>query len=290
MHAITIIGCGDIGLRVAKRCQQQNLPVQGMVMTAESVRKLQEQAITPIQANLDDTASLTGLSYSGSTVFYFAAPPPQGSLDSRMTNWLASIGEKDKPDKVVLLSTTAVYGDTGGGWITEQSDTTPTTDRGQRRLHAESQLLAWARSHSVEVVILRVPGIYGPGRLPRKRIEKGLPVLNESECGYTNRIHSEDLAMICMTVAEKAPNGDIYNVSDGHPGTMTDWFNQVADFLQLQRPPQISMQQAEQQMSAGMLSYLKESRRIDSTKLQNTLGVSLMYETIAKGIPASVEA
>ncbi len=287
MHAITIIGCGDIGQRVAKRCLQQSKPVRGMVLSDKSAEMLRQQAIIPIQANLDDAETLKDTSYRANSVFYFAAPPRLGNQDMRMTNWLASIDSHDLPDKVILISTTAVYGDTGGNWITEQSDTSPTTDRGKRRLDAERQLLAWGQLNSIDVVILRVPGIYGPGRLPRERLEKALPILNESECGYTNRIHSEDLAMICMAAADKANGGDIFNVSDGSPGTMTDWFNQVADFLSLPRPPQISMQQAEQEMSAGMLSYLKESRRIDNSKLLKELQVKLKYPTIKQGIPAS---
>jgi len=287
MHAITIIGCGDIGQRVAKRCQQQSMPVRGMVMTADSAKSLKQQGIEPIRANLDEPETLNSISYSGHTVFYFAPPPRLGNQDTRMANWLASMQSDDLPEKVVLISTTAVYGDTEGNWISEQSPLNPGTERGLRRLDAERRLFDWAQENSLEAVILRVPGIYGPGRLPRDRIEKGLPVLNESECGYTNRIHSEDLAMICMVAAETAASGEIYNVTDGHPGTMTDWFNQVADFLSLPRPPQISMQQAEQEMSAGMLSYLKESRRIDNSKMLKELNVKLQYETINKGIAAS---
>ncbi len=285
MRAITIIGCGEIGKRVAKRCQQQGLTVRGMVLSAKSIKTLQTHHIEPIQANLEDLNSLKDISYTENTVFYFAAPPRQGTQDTRMANWLASIDDAGMPDKVVLISTTAVYGDTGGDWITEQSATCPSTDRGQRRLDAEQRLIVWAQENNVDIVILRVPGIYGPGRLPRERLEKGLPVLNESECGYTNRIHSDDLAMICMTAAEKANSPAVFNVSDGHPGTMTDWFNQVADYLELPRPPQISMQQAEQEMSTGMLSYLKESRRIDSSKIIQQLGITLQYPTIQQGIP-----
>ena len=288
MHAITIIGCGDIGQRVAKLCQQQGKAVRGLVLSEESANALKKQAIEPITANLDELVTLKGLSYQDNTVFYFAPPPRHGEQDTRMVNWLASMQTGQLPEKVVLISTTAVYGDTAGDWITEQSALAPGTERGLRRLSAERSLLEWAKANRVKVVILRVPGIYGPGRLPRERIEKALPVLNESECGYTNRIHSEDLAMICMVAADKAKSGEIYNVSDGHPGTMTDWFNQVADFLKLPRPPQISMQQAEQEMSAGMLSYLKESRRIENSKVLRELKIELQYPTIQQGIPASV--
>jgi len=288
MQAIMIIGCGDIGLRVAKNCQQKDMDISGLVQSDKSVKTLQQQAIKPIKADLDKPETLKNISYKGKTVFYFAAPPRQGAQDTRMANWLASLDSNSAPDKIVLISTTAVYGDTGGDWITEESALAPTTERGLRRLDAEQRLAEWAEVNSVDIVILRVPGIYGPSRLPRERLEKGLPVLNESECGYTNRIHADDLAMICLVAAKKAVNGEIYNVSDGQPGTMTDWFNQVADFLNLPRPPQVSMQEAEQVMTAGMLSYLKESRRIDNSKMLKELDIKLQYKTIKQGIAGSM--
>ncbi|MCK4744020.1 MAG: SDR family oxidoreductase [Sulfuriflexus sp.] len=287
MQAITIIGCGDIGRRVAALYQHEGAKIAGMVHSKSSVEALSGLGIAPIQANLDDTDTLRGSRYQDNLVFYFAPPPRIGERDTRMANWLSSLEANNLPNKVVLISTTAVYGDSAGEWITELSPTTPGTDRGLRRLDAEQQLKQWADANDVGFVILRVPGIYGSGRLPRERLEKGLPVLNEAECGFTNRIHSDDLAMICVAAAKQEKSAEVFNVSDGHPSTMTDWFNQVADFLKLPRPPQVSMQEAEAVMTAGMLSYLKESRRIDNSKMLNDLDISLEFETIKKGIAAS---
>jgi len=283
-----IIGCGDIGRRVAAGYLELGVKSRGLVHSQQSAQTLAGLGIEPIEADLDAAETLAGIRYQGDVVFYFAPPPRQGSQDRRMANWLGSLNNKNLPKKVVLISTTAVYGDSGGNWITEQSPLAPGTDRGLRRLDAEQQLSRWSERSGVDFVILRVPGIYGPGRLPRERIEKALPVLNEAECGFTNRIHADDLAMICMTAAQQGKSGEIFNVSDGNPGTMTDWFNQVADFLELPRPPQVSMQEAQKAMTAGMLSYLKESRRIDNSKMLKQLKISLAYKTLAEGIRASV--
>jgi len=287
MQEITIIGCGDIGRRVAALYRHEGTTPAGMVHSKESAQALSALDIAPIQADLDNTETLSSTEYKDNLVFYFAPPPQTGTKDLRMANWLASIELNNLPEKVVLISTTAVYGDSQGEWISEQSPLAPGTDRGLRRLDAEQQLAQWAKNNEVPFVILRVPGIYGPGRLPRERLEKALPVLNEAECGFTNRIHADDLAMICVAAAKQAKSGEVFNVSDGHPGTMTDWFNQVADFLGLPRPPQVSMQEAEQVMTAGMLSYLKESRRIDNTKMLKELNIKLKYEMIKDGIQAS---
>jgi len=284
MQTVLIIGCGDIGQRVAKLYRANNIKVIGLVQTQSSAQRLEEVGIEACLHDLDGTDPLSIPALNHATVFYFAPPPREGVQDARLRTYLQTLTADNLPKKVVLISTTAVYGDSKGEWVTEQTPVDPGTDRGRRRLDAETALLDWSEKNGVAVVILRVPGIYGPGRLPHARLEKGLPVLRESESGFTNRIHAGDLAIICIAAAERGQPGEVYNVSDGRPGTMTEWFNAVADHLNLPRPPQVSFDDAEKVVSAGMLSYLKESRRISNHKMIDELGVELMYPDLKEGI------
>jgi len=284
MQTVVIIGCGDIGRRVGKLYQAKASKVIGLVKTQASAKHLKDEGFEACIHDLDGSDQLKLSGQKGATVFYFAPPPRQGTQDSRLRTYLQALTAQYLPKKVVLISTTAVYGDSQGEWVTEQTQESPGTDRGRRRLDAETTVLAWSAMTGVPVVILRVPGIYGPGRLPRTRLEKGLPVLRESESGYTNRIHADDLAMICIAAAERGQSGQVYNVSDGRPGTMTEWFNAVADHLGLPRPPQVSFDEAKDVVSEGMLSYLKESRRISNTKMIDELAVELMYPDLEQGI------
>jgi nucleoside-diphosphate-sugar epimerase len=161
----------------------------------------------------------------------------------------------------VYISTTGVYGDAGGAWVDEDCPPAPATSRARRRLDAEQTLARWAEPAGTQVIVLRVPGIYGPGRLPLERIRRGEPVLAPGECGYTNRIHAEDLVRVCVAAAQRGRPGAVYNVSDGAPGTMTEYLLAVADAAGLPRPPVVGLDQARRVMSPGMLSYLGESRR-----------------------------
>lgn len=163
----------------------------------------------------------------------------------------------------------------------------PQTERAKRRADAEAALQAWSQRTGVPVVILRVGGIYGPGRLPVDRIKAGRPVLREEESGFTNRIHADDLAAVCIAAMERGTPGGYYNVSDGQPGTMTQYFSAVADLLGLPRPPQVTRAQAEQQMNASLLSFLNESRRLDNRRMLRELGVKLRYPDLASGLAAS---
>ena len=129
-----------------------------------------------------------------------------------------------------------------------------------------------------------MPGIYGPGKLPLERLRKGLPVLREAEAPYTNRIHADDLATICVAALDSDHHNTVYNVSDGHPSTMTDYFFRVADAAGLPRPPVVSREEAQQVLSAGMLSFLQDSRRMSNQKLLRDLRVTLRYPDLDTGL------
>ena len=94
--------------------------------------------------------------------------------------------------------------------------------------------------------------------------------------------------MICVAAADRAPAGAIYNISDGKPGTMSRYFKDIAQALDLPQPPEVDMEEAKRVLSPGMLSYLQESRRIDNRKLIQELGVQLQYPDFATGLAACV--
>lgn len=286
MNAVFIVGCGDIGRRVAALCLAEGQVVTGLVRSAVSAAALAAVGIAPLQADLDDPTTLGRVNCAGQAVYYFAAPPAEGEIDPRMEHFLAGIAADRLPLRIVYISTTGVYGDCGGAWITEAQPVNPRTPRGKRRLSAENALRTWSAQTGVPVVILRVPGIYGPGRLPAERIRKGLPVLREEEAPYSNRIHADDLARICMAAMQRGTPGAVYNVADNQPTTMSHYFNRIADTLGLPRPPAVSMSEAREQLTAAMLSFIEESRRIDNRKMREELGVALLYPDLESGLAA----
>ncbi len=284
MKTVLIVGCGDIGERVARLYEQKKVPVAGLVRSAESVARLRQAGITPVQVDLAKNAFSGDLPTADATVFYLAPPPGEGDSDPLIHRFLDFIPPDALPQKLMLLSTTAVYGDCQGEWITEQRPVNPQTVRGRRRLDAEQTTREWSANTGVPIVILRVGGIYGPGRLPLARIKKRLPILCEAESPYTNRIHQDDLASVCLAAAEHGRAGEVYNVSDGQPGTMSRYFKDIAKAHGLPVPPEVSLEKAQQVMSAGMLSYFKESRRLDNRKMVEELGVVLRFPDLEMGL------
>ncbi|MCM2265501.1 MAG: SDR family oxidoreductase [Desulfuromonadales bacterium] len=281
---ILIIGCGDIGVRVARLEQAQGGAVAGLARSEAGAERLRGLGIEPVTGDLDEPESLSGLPTAGKLIFFFAPPPGGGPWDTRMRNFCAAVGSDQAPAKVIYISTSGVYGDCGGAWVTEETPVNAQTSRAKRRLDAESVLQEWGARLGVSVVILRVTGIYGPGRLPLARLQQGHPVLDEAESPPTNRIHADDLAAVCVAAAQRAENGEIFNVSDGQPGTMTQYFSVAADLLGLPRPPQVSMEEARRVMTPMMLSYLTETRRMDNRRMMEKLGVTLLYPNLQSGL------
>lgn len=285
---IFIIGCGDIGRRTAALWQARGAAVTALARSDASAQRLQQLGITPVAGDLDQPASLRHLPLTGALLYYFAPPPALDDTDARMRALVAAMTDGARPGRIVYLSTTGVYGDNHGAWVTEDTPLQPRAARSKRRVDAETVLRAFGRQQGVPVVILRVPGIYGPGRLPIEAIMTRRPVLDESESGYTNRIHAQDLARVCVIAAERGRADTVYNVSDGHPSSMTGYFNQLADALGAPRPPVVSRAEAQRVLSAGMLSYLDESRRVDNRRMREELGVELLYPTLDAGLRASL--
>ncbi|MCF6354383.1 MAG: SDR family oxidoreductase [Candidatus Polarisedimenticolaceae bacterium] len=278
-----IIGFGDIGHRVAKLELAQGRYVTALIRDKEKIEAAREFGIEPFLADLDQPDTLAQQPLESARVYYFAPPPSTNVHDSRVTNWLRSI-DRAKPALIVYISTTGVYGHCHGEWVDEQRPPNPAANRAKRRLSAELQLSEWGAQQAVPVIRLRVPGIYHPERLPMTSLLQGRPILRSADAPYSNRIHADDLAQICVAAARHDRGGKIYNVADSDSCTMSEYFLKVAEAFNLPRPKEISWEEARQQLSPGMLSYLQESRRIENKKMLRELGVVLQYPALEDGL------
>jgi nucleoside-diphosphate-sugar epimerase len=190
----------------------------------------------------------------------------------------------------VYISTSGVYGDCAGERVDETRSPHPQTDRALRRLDAERALSEWGARHCVEIVILRVPGIYAADRLPTDRVARGTPVLRREDDVYTNHIHADDLAAIVATALHAGRAAGTYNASDDSAIRMGDWLDLVADRAGLARPRRVSRDEAERVVPADLLSFMSESRRLSNERMKAGLGVRLRYPTVADGLASGVIA
>lgn len=275
---------------MAAAWHQRGAAIHGLVRSPPSAEQLDKLGGNAIEADLDAPDTLPTLPAEGALVYYCAPPPGgEGEEDPRLGAVLERMTGQH-PARFIYISTSGVYGDCRGAWVTEETPANPQTGRSRRRWSAEQALSAWAAAHDVDYLILRVPAIYGPHRLPLKRIEHGEPVVRMRESPWTNRIHIDDLARVCVAMADKGERRGVYNVSDGHPTKMTAYFNRVADFFGLPRPPAISLTEAQAQMSDTMYAFWCESRRVDNSKMRRTLDMPLVYPNLEAGLAACAQA
>jgi len=285
---IWIIGCGDIGCRLALRQQAAGQKVIGVARSAARLTQLRRLQIPHLRSDLDGNDLLPP--GAPSALVYCAPPPPSGVADTRLRPLLARLPVP--PPRLLYLSTSGVYGDCGGDWVDEQRPPQPAHDRARRRLDAETALREYTATHRVTAVILRVPGIYGPGRLPVARLRSGRPLLRPEQSPWSNRVHADDLADLAQRALQLplAPGETRpYNASDGAPGRMTDYLLRCAALLGLPAPTLGDYAEIHAAASPMLREFLEESKRLDNRRAQRELGWQPRRFDGPSGLAASLQ-
>ena len=275
MKRLLVAGYGDIARRAVAR-----LP------DAVEARKLSRR----VGVDFDHPQTLAGLGSWADSVLYCAPPPATGDHDTRIANFLAALEGGILPARMVYLSTSGVYGDCDGARVDEGRAPSPRTARARRRADAERRLALWCTSGDVDLVILRVPGIYATDRLPLARLRAGTPALREADDIYTNHVHADDLAAICLRVLRSDASPGVYNACDDSELKMGDWLDLIADRSGLPRPMRIARIDANGRIPGELLSFMGESRRLSNAKLKHDLGLRLAYPTVYDGVPHLMDA
>jgi nucleoside-diphosphate-sugar epimerase len=241
---------------------------------------------TPLLGDLDDRASLARIAGLADAVLHLAPPPNSGVLDTRTRNLLSVLsqgqGQGRSPiRRLVYISTSGVYGDCGGAWVSESHPLHATSARSQRRAEAEKRIRAWAKRNRVNASILRVPGIFAADRLPLSRLQQGTPGIIDSEDSYTNHIHADDLARISVSALQRGKACRVYHACDDSSLKMGEYFDRVAGAFGLPQVPRISRAEAQRVLSPTLLSFMNESRRLTNLRMKKELKVKLRYPTVA---------
>ena len=285
---VLIVGCGDVGQRVAAPLARR-ARVLALTSTPERQATLRGLGVVPLPGNLDDPASLRRLAGLATRVLHLAPPPGEGLRDPRTHALLAALSRRTVPRSLVYGSTSGVYGDCRGDWVRESRPVAPFTRRAYRRVDAEDAVRYWGLrwASAARALILRIPGIYAPGReggTPRERLLRGTPVLQREDDVFTNHIHADDLARACDLALWRTRAQRVVQVCDDSDLRMGDYYDLAADLYQLPRPPRLPRQAAEDTLPLMLLSFMSESRRLDNTRMRRELRLQLRYPTVREGL------
>ena len=286
-NKLLIVGCGDIASRVSSLLIQR-FQLFGLCRRVENFASLYSLGIRPIAGNLDQPTSLAKIAgISAHTILHLAPPPSQGKHDTRTMHLLAALSKHQAnvkkrilPQRLIYISTSGVYGNCNGNWVSENDPVNPVNDRAYRRLDAERRIRSWGIRNKIQISILRVPGIYAHNRLPLERLRRGTPALLPDEDSYTNHIHADDLARIIVAVLRFGKPGRIYHTSDDSCLKMGEYFDLVAKYFNFPPTKKITRQEAKKLLSPGLLSFMLESRRLTNGRLKQELQIQLHYPTV----------
>ncbi len=287
---LLVVGCGDIGLRVAALLVGK-LTVRALSSQRVRAPVLRAAGTTPLWGNLDRPQSLRRLAGLAQRVLHLAPPATVGTTDERTEALLHALRRRGAPAALVYASTSGVYGDCGGAWVHEGQALSPTTPRAQRRADAEARVQFFGRSAGVRTTVLRVPGIYAPNReggTPLERLRKATPVLEAADDVFTNHIHADDLARACVRALWRGKPQRAYNVNDDASLKMGDYFDAAAALYGLPLTPRISRARAAVEMGAMQLSFMSESRRMVNARMKQELGLRLRFASVLDGLAAGL--
>jgi nucleoside-diphosphate-sugar epimerase len=214
--------------------------------------------------------------------------PPRDGTVAAVESFAAAVGAAPGLRRVLYYSTIGVYGDHGGGWVEETSATLTRTARGLARLKDEARWTQAARVRGVEADVLRLAGIYGPGRNTLVNLRQGQARRIVKSGQVFNRAHVDDIAELTRLALTRGLEGQIYNVADDEPAPPQDVIAYAAGLLGLEPPPEERFEDA--QISPMTAEFYADNKRISSAKARTLLEFAPAYPTYRDGLRALLEA
>ncbi|WP_421864650.1 SDR family oxidoreductase [Parvibaculum sp.] len=277
-------GCGYSARVFADRLAARGFALAGTCRSEEKASTLRDKGIEPFifdggKPLADPEGALEGVTH------LLVSTPPGEAGD------LVLAAHRDLLKRIApqikwagYLSTTGVYGDRKGGWVSEETPLDPNVTRSDRRAAAEREWQALAAESALPLHIFRLAGIYGPRRNQLQGVIDGTAKRIVKEGQIFSRIHVEDIANVLEASMARPNPGAIYNVCDDEPAPAPVVVAYAAELLGRTPPPEIPFDEAD--LSPMARSFYMASRRVSNARLHEELGVKLAYPTYREGLKA----
>ena len=277
---VLILGCGFSGRAIGERLALAGAPVRGTTRSRERFDRLRTLGIEPVAFEGKPTDPLARM--LAETTHLVVSIGPDESGDPVIAALAEPIKAAPHLEWIAYLSTVGVYGDHGGAWVDEETVPRPVSARSRQRVTAENLWMTLALERALPLAILRLSGIYGPGRNPLVSLREGRARRLVKPGQVFNRIHVADIAGATGLLARAAHNG-IVNVTDDEPAPPQDVVLHAAGLLGVEPPPEQDFETAE--LSAMARSFYGETKRVSNARLKG-LGYALRHPTYREGLSA----
>ena len=270
MHRFLIAGCGYVGARIATHFSSKKQKVWGLIHTLNRKSELEKLGITPLVSDLTQPKSLEQLP-AVNFVVIAVSPHERSELAYQevyltgVGNLLAQLKKSLSAPFVIYLSSTGVYGNQNGEWVSEETPPRPDSERTKILLEAENQVL----QSGLPAAILRLGGIYGPGRNRIDAFRKGTWPRASDADKCMNFIHVDDIVNSIPVLLHKAESGKVYLGVDDEPIKQSEFCTWLAGKLGMSYQPKIK-------------PIAVAGKRCSNARLKS-LGVQLRYPTFREG-------
>ncbi len=280
---VLILGCGYVGIEVARRLAILGHGVFGLQRSATGSEKLRAAGIEPLAGDITKPADLELLPRDFDWVVNCASSGGGDAADYRalylegtknLVRWLGAC----PPKKYVYTSSTGVYAQDGGETVTEESPAEPEAEISRILRETELVLMESVRAQEFPALILRVAGIYGPGRgYFFRQFVKGEARIEGDGSRIINMIHRDDVAGCVVAALERGEHGEIYNAVDDEPVTQLEFFKWLSRTLGKPMPPTNTPDPKMPRRRPGT------SKRVSNAKLKTELGYQFKFPTFREG-------
>lgn len=254
----------------------------GTVRTTDKANRLTQSGLSALV--FDGTApgqDVGAALRQASHVIVSIAPDEAGDVVLR--HHRAELDAMPTLEWLCYYSTVGVYGDFGGAWIDESAALTPRNERSGFRVRAEEEWIAYAAERGVPLCILRLAGIYGPGRSSFDKLADGTARRVVKPGQVFNRIHVGDIAEITLLAAKQRLAG-IFNLADDEPAPPQDLIAYAAAKMGVEPPAEVDFDEAE--MTPMARSFYRDNKRVSNKAIKAALGIELLYPNYRAGLDA----
>jgi nucleoside-diphosphate-sugar epimerase len=285
MRRLFLFGYGFSGQALARRLRPKGWEIVATFRDPEAAARIAADGAQPV--DLSDRAALVRALAATQALLVTSPPGPDGCPGlNALVGPLAEAAAF--PDWTGYLSTTGVYGDRGGGWVTEHSRLAAQSVEGARRVGAERDWFEVGRGMGLTVTAFRLPGIYGPGRSAFDRLREGRARRIVAEGQVFSRIHVADLAAGLEASITRPRASAAYNLCDDEPAANSDLIAYAAELLGIEPPPEVKLEDAN--LSTAAMRFYAESKRVSNALAKAELGWRPMYPTYREGLAAILAA
>lgn len=283
-----IFGLGHSSLEFVRLCGAAYAPLAGTVRGPHKAARLSADGLVApmlFSPDMRDEAIAPALAEAR---FLLVSIPPSETGDPVLNAYADEIADAPRLERIVYLSTIGVYGDHGGAWIDETTQPRPVAGRSTLRLAAERAWQDLADTRGCALDVLRLSGIYGPGRNALAALAEGTAKRLIKPGQVFNRIHVTDIAQAIHAAFSATQPGNVYNVTDDEPAPPQDVVTYAAGILGVPPPPEQDFAAA--QLSPMARSFYGENKRVSNARMKRDLNVDLAYPTYREGLRALRDA